>query len=215
VRVWFGADGALGYAEEDATGEWKLTSLAAPLGAAGVSDLSDIRHVKPDGRGGALFVTRSHVLRWDDGQFRLWPLPSPPRLFVFEYQGFVHVYQDGIGLLRVTENGPELWLAEANLPERHPVTSLVELPDGGALAIFFNDEVYLRSAAGAWTRQAELAPVLKGRRPLRAVRLDAGTIAIGLAYGGVMLCRNDGSLARLVSAQSGLRDDNTDSLLED
>jgi signal transduction histidine kinase len=215
TRVWLGADGAIGHVDHTATGDWLLTSLAGPLAAAGIYDLSDIRHVQPDGKGGALFVTRAHVLRWDGRQFTSWPLPNPPRSFIFEYRGAVHVYQDGVGLLRVGEDGPRVWLAEGDLPERQPITGLVELPGDEALALFFNDEIYHRSAAGQWTRLADLAPIIRGRRALHFARVDPDTIAIGFAYGGVLLCRNDGSLISLINTQNGLPDDNTDALLSD
>lgn len=215
TRVWLGADGAIGYVDRSATGEWLLTSLASPLAAAGLHDLSDIRHVQPDGRGGALFVTRSHVLRWDGTQFTSWPLPNPPRSFIFEYRGAVQVYQDGVGLLRITEHGPALWLAEADLPERQPITGVIELPGDDMLVMFYNDEIYRRSAGGQWTRLADLAPVLRGRRPLHFARVDPGIVAIGCAYGGVILCRNDGSLLSVVNTLGGLPDDNTDALLSD
>lgn len=215
MRVWLGADGAIGHVDRSATGEWLLTSLAGPMAAAGIHDLSDIRHVQPDGRGGATFVTRAHVLRWDGKKISSWPLPNPPRSFIFDYRGAVHVYQDGVGLLRVGEDGPGVWLAEADLPERQPITGLVELPGDEALALFFNDEIYRRSATGQWTRLADLAPIIRGRRALHVVRVDSDTIAIGFAYGGVMLCRNDGSLISLVNTLSGLPDDNTDALLSD
>ena len=215
MRVWFSADGALGHVDRTATGAWLLTSLAGPLAAAGISDLSDIRHVQPDGHGGATFVARSHMLRWKDGKFTAWPLSNPPRFFSFEYRDRLHVYQDGIGLLRTTEQGPELWLPEASLPERQPVTSLEELPGGEALVFFLNDEVYRLGAKGEWTRLAGLAPFTKDRRSLHTTRVDADTVAIGFAYGGVLLCRNDGSPISLVNVQSGLPDDNTDALLSD
>ncbi len=215
MRVWLGADGAIGHVDRTATGDWLFTSLAGPLAAAGIHDLSDIRHVRPDGRGGATFVTRSHVLRWDSRTFSSWPLPNPPRSFIFEYRGAVHVYQDGVGLLRVGEDGPTVWLAEAGLPERQPITGLVELPGDESLALFFNDEIYRRSATGQWTRLADLAPIIRGRRALHFARVDPDTIAIGFAYGGVLLCRNDGSLISLINTQNGLPDDNTDALLSD
>jgi signal transduction histidine kinase len=215
VRVWFGSDGALGYVDRTSTGDWSLTSLAGPLAAAGLTDLSDIRHARPDGRGGAIFVTRAQVLHWDGRQFTIWPLPNPPRSFTFEYRGAVHVYQDGVGLLRVSDQGPHVWLAETDLPERQPITGLVELPGDEALVLFFNDEIYRRGAQGQWTHLSDLSRIVRGRRALHAARVGPDTIAIGFAYGGVLLCRNNGSLISLVNTQSGLPDDNTDALLDD
>lgn len=215
ARVWLGADGAIGHVDRDANGNWLLTSLASPLAAVGIHDLSDIRHVQPDGQGGALFVTRSHVLSWDGSQFSSWSILYAPRSFIFEYRGKVHIYQDGVGLLRVTEQGPTVWLAEADLPEQQPITGMVELPADETLVLFLNDEIYRRSASGQWTRLADLAPIIRGRRPLHVIRVDSDTIAIGFAYGGLLLCRNDGSLISLVNTQSGLTDDNTNALLSD
>lgn len=214
VRIWFSADGALGYVERTATGEWQPTLLNAPLAAAGLTDLSEIRRVEADGRGGAVFVTRSRVLRWDGTAFRVWELPNPTRLYSFMYREALHLCQPGAGLLRMSAAGPELWLAPAELPDGEPVIAMIDGADGQPLA-FTNSDRLFRRTPGGWSEVAETSAQLKGRRPTRALRVDADTIAVGTAYGGVALIRNDGSLISLVNTRSGLPDDTTDKILSD
>jgi signal transduction histidine kinase len=210
-RVWFGAEGPLGFVERSRTGEWTPTLLDPALAAADITDVNDVRQVQPDGRGGAWFVARSKILRWDGAKFTAWELPNPLRLWSFLHRGVLHAHQQGVGVWRIAGDRPELWLREDELPAAQPLIRLVETPDGGELAVF-REDCYRRTAAG-WERIPEVAQLLEGRRALHVERVDAETIAIGTAYGGVFLVGNDGALRGAINSQFGLADDSIDALL--
>lgn len=209
-RVWFGAEGPLGYVERTRTGEWAPTLLDSALAAAGIADVSDVRQVQPDGRGGAWFVARAKLLRWDGGKFTAWELPSPLRLWSFLHRGVLHIHQQGVGVWRIEGDAPQLWLPDRALPVAQPLIRLVETPDG-ELAVF-REALFLRRGAD-WERVPATARLLEGRRALHVERVDAETIAIGTAYGGVFLIGNDGLLRGAINGQFGLSDDSIDALL--
>jgi signal transduction histidine kinase len=215
VRVWYVAEGALGYVERHADGEWLSTALTVPLIAAGLTDLNDIVAVEPDGHGAAIFVTRSRVLRWDGTTFRIWELPSAGRLYSFKYRGELYVCQPGVGLFRMLADGPQLRLRQAELPGGQAVVALIDVPSGEDLAVSNNEELY-RQVPGGWEKLVEASALLRGRRlVVGALKTDADTIALGTANGGLMLTRTDGSLVSLVNTRSGLPDDTTDKMLSD
>lgn len=210
-RVWFGAEGPLGFVERTRAGEWVPTLLDGALAAAGITNVNDVRQVQPDGRGGAWFVARAKVLRWDGTRFTAWELPNPNRLWSFVHRGVLHVHQSGVGVWRIGEGGPELWRRESELPVAQPLIRLVETPDGGELAVFIED--FFRRDGDRWERVPEMTHALKGRRALHVERVDADTIAIGTAYGGVFYCGNRGELRGALNGQFGLADDSVDTLL--
>lgn len=209
-RVWFGAEGPLGFVERTPTGEWVPTLLDPALAAAGITDVSDVRQVQPDGRGGAWFVARSKLLRWDGAKITAWELPSPLRLWSFLHRGVLHIHQQGVGVWRVEGEAPRLWLPDDALPVAQPLIRLIETPDG-ELAVFREDLFWRRH--DTWERVPATARLLEGRRALHVERVDPETIAIGTAYGGVFLVGNDGELRGAINGQFGLSDDSIDALL--
>ncbi len=211
-RIWLGGDNAVGYLRRDATGEWLFVSLHAQFTALGLGEPSELRGVFPTADG-AVFVSRSRVMRWDGTKFTVWELPSANRLFGFMHEGRILVYQTDIGLLRIDADGPKLVMDVATLPVRQPLVSLVRCADGSDFAVFYDD--IFRLADGQWTRHDALTALIKGRRALQAVAAGPNMIAIGTAYGGVVLSRTDGNLLGVVSVQNGLGEDNVNSLLSD
>ena len=220
LKIWIGAaNGVVGDVERNDRGEWSFHSLDAALALAGALNpgekqhvaFGDIRHIHLDGDR-VLFVARESILRWNPptaaaaGHFEVWNLPSNVRLYPFSDRGRLLIYQMGVGLLRMEENGPKLWLEEKSLPSRPPMVAYLSVPDGGEYAVF-NDEVF-RHVGESWIRLDEASHILHDKRAQRAVEMPDGRMAIGTAYGGCILLRSDGTVLRVLDGQSGLPDVN-------
>jgi signal transduction histidine kinase len=209
-RIWVGGDGPLGYVTKTATGYWHFIALPVQPDSG---PAMDIRAIEPDAGGGAVFVARSRILRWDGARFRSWDLPNSSRLYTFVYRDRLHVYQPGTGVHVVERTGPRLILADRDLPVHDPVVGLVDCPDGGQLAVF--SEAVFKHLGREWIPIKALSDTLRGRRAMATTLVEPHQMAIGTAYGGVVLCSANGSLAAIVNSQNGLTDDNVDSVLGD
>lgn len=210
-RVWVGADGALGCAERDATGLWSFRSLAPELRQAEFEDDINTIFYSVFVRGPeVIFVSRTKVARWDGTRFSVFEMPSPIRLYVFSAGPDLLIYQGGAGIFRWEDGAPRLWIPQADLPTAQPLTAYVRLPDGHGIGLFY-EEVYAHRA-GKWRRLEPVSNELRGRRALHAVLLHDHLLAIGTAFGGVVLAGTDGQLRGLVNTRNGLPDDHIDSL---
>ncbi len=209
-RIWVGTDQNAGYLEKNSSGEWNYTSLQPQMDAAGITGLINVRLIHPE-PGGAVFVARAKVMRWDGLALSAWNLPTPVRLYGYSEGGECSVYQSGVGLLRMASDGPEPYLPLPSLPVRTALVSHVALAGGGWLAVFY-DAIYLHRD-GRWQRLEDASNLLGDKRAMRAARMGNGMIAIATAYGGVILLNPDASVARMLNNLNGLPDDNVTSLL--
>ena len=210
-RIWVGASTVVGHVDRNAQGEWIFTSLNPELARAGVANVDEVRHIHLDGDR-VVFVTNDRVLRWNPpsatapGRFEVWTLPVEVRLYAFSDNDTLLIYQIGVGLLRMEETGPRLWLPENSLPSRPPMVAYFSQPGGNRFAVF-NDEVF-RHDGGRWIRMDEASGVLRDKRALRAAMMADGRMAIGTAFGGFVLLRPDGSVQNAINLQNGLADSN-------
>jgi len=209
-RIWVGTDQSAGYLEKNSSGEWSYTSLQPQMDAAGITGLINVRLIHPE-PGGAVFVARAKVMRWNGTALSAWDLPTPVRLYGYSEGGECSVYQTGVGLLRLARDGLEPYLPLPSLPVRSALVSYVALAGGGWLAVFY-DSIYLHRD-GVWRRLADASNLLGDKRAMRAARMANGMIAIATVYGGVILLNQDASVARMLNNLNGLPDDNVTSLL--
>ncbi len=214
-RVWVGGEGIIGWIARTDTGEWIFHSLEPELRAAGFDDpVNFIFYTVSGSGGGATFVARTKVMRWDGRRFAIWELPaSHSRIYGFTAGDDLLIYQPGTGLVRMEPDGPRLWLPLATLPSDQPVAGYVPQPDGSALVVF-NEEVYRRDG-DRWTRLDPVSNELRGRRALQIAAAGPDTLAIATGYGGVVLTSAAGELRGLVTTQSGLPDDHVNTLATD
>lgn len=213
-RVWVGGDGALGYAEREATGSWAFRSLAAELGRTNFADeINTIFYSVFVRENEVVFVARTKIARWDGTRFQVFELPSPIRLYAYLAGRELLLYQSGGGVFRWESDGPKLWLPQASLPTNQPLTGYVTRADGSGLGLFY-EELYAHRD-GRWTRLDPISNELRGRRALHAVLLHDRLLAIGTAFGGLVLTDPDGRIQGMVNTQRGLPDDHIDSLIAD
>lgn len=213
-RIWIGGDGAIGYAQREATGLWVFRSLATELGRTPFADeINTIFYSVFVREAEVVFVARTKVARWDGARFQVFELPSPIRLYAYTTGRDLLIYQSGGGLFRWESGGPRLWLPQAGLPTNQPLTGYVTRADGSGLGLFY-EELYAHRD-GRWTRLDPISNELRGRRALHAVLLHDRLLAIGTAFGGLVLTDPDGRIRGLVNTQNGLPDDHIDSLIAD
>ncbi|MDD3179030.1 MAG: ATP-binding protein [Opitutaceae bacterium] len=208
-RIWVGAVGAIGYLERNSAGEWIFISLAEPLAALDITDADEIRYVHPT-PDGALFVTRSKILRWNGRSFACWDLPSPTRLYAFSVNGALLVHQPDVGLWRMEATGPQLWLPQKSLPAAGPMVDYFAVGKDGGLAVFAT-QIHRRDG-DQWTRLDEVSAILQDMTAVHAAQMTDGTIVIGTPRDGVVLMRADGKVQGVVNSRSGLADDNVHSV---
>jgi signal transduction histidine kinase len=214
TRVWIGADGDVGWAERDPTGQWLFRSLWPQLQQAGFEDDGNTIIYSVFVRGAeVVLLGRTKVARWDGARFTVFEMPSPIRLYAYTAGSDLLIYQSGGGLFRWESDGPRLWLPQAGLPTNQPLTGYVTRADGSGLGLFYEELFAHRD--GRWTRLDPVSNELRGRRALHAVLLHDRLLAIGTAFGGVVLADPDGRIRGLVNTQNGLPDDHIDSLIAD
>lgn len=212
-RVWIAAVGALGYFARDQTGHWRHTSLLEDVQRLGISQLGDVWHVYPLGRG-AVFITTTRILRWNGSKFDHWQLPSAVRLQAFPQGDDVLIYQAGVGLLRLRAEGqPSLELPEAALP-RHPMTWQIDLGKGDSL-LGLEDHVYRRSGNGSLVHLPKLSEFLRNSLPSSAVAVGPNLIAVGTFKKGVVFATREGDPIASVGGETGLGEDTVYSLTTD
>ncbi|MDB6168401.1 MAG: hypothetical protein JWM88_1265 [Verrucomicrobia bacterium] len=228
-RIWLGAVGMVGYVERNAQGAWSFFPLNAEFARAGVKDIGEVRYIHLLGEK-IIFVERENVYRWtpprratdektgggEGGRVEVWNHPSNPgrlRLYPFSDGGSLMFHQTGVGLWRMEESGPVLWLAENSLPSAPPMVGYVTMPNGNKFAVF-SDEIFLHQGE-KWTRMNEASDILRGKRAIRAVAMADGLMAVGTFYGGVVLVRSDGTVQDALTLANGLADLNIDKLWAD
>lgn len=213
-RIYVGGIGALGYVER-AGGEWQFHSLTRALAEAGLKLPEDIWSVHAI-RGGAVWLGTREVLRWDGVRFDGWTLAGNQPLAGWTVNDGLNLYQDNVGILKLTESGPpQLLIAARDLPVT-PVTWCVpptDERDGREGAAFFGlGDAAFRWEGGKFTRLDELSRALRGSFPSNAVRLDRERIAIGTFKAGVVLATTTGRVLGAITPQQGLADDSVHSL---
>lgn len=139
-RVWVCAEGAIGWVERDATGEWKYTPLSPISGDPQLPPLEGLSSVGAVANG-AIWIARNHVIRWqpihppenkgtappetghgaaaEDGRLESWALPADEPLKGFPIGNVMAVYQAGVGLLEFSASGePRLACSDGLMPGR-------------------------------------------------------------------------------------------------
>src|SRR5258708_35459831 len=216
-RVWVGAIGLGGYVERKQTpsastiGAWRFVSLLPQLQAAGIVNPGDVWPVHRMEKG-AVFVTSNRVLLWTGKVFKVWHLPMRRRLIAYPVGSELFIYQDGVGLLRFDPAGPKLIRAEAGLPAKADVISI--LPVTGGQLLIFPDSVFLQTREND-QRLDELSDALRYKLAVCAAKLADGTVAIGTFLGGVVWASADGKVKAIVDSTQGLGEDNVNAILAD
>ena len=209
-RLWIGAIGEIGHFERTATSGWSYVSARDDLQAVGVDDVRVWEaHPTPQG---VVFVADDQVLRWNGTRFERWPMPSSAWLRATRDRDVLWIVQPGVGVFRMTAEGPRMVLAAADLPD--PSIGWIlgsRLNDSAPFLVGGTEGVYRRQDNG-WTKLERLSTILAGRSPWRIVALDDTTVAIGTALGGVVIGSIDDRVLAVLDRANSLPNDSVASL---
>ena len=199
-RAYVGGIGEFGYVESNASGLMRYTSLVPGFQADGMGSMGEIWAIHPEGGGGVAFVGAQAMYRWDGNHFRKWILPSDPRLQAFIVNsaessrtgatGELWLYQGGVGILRVTLDGPTLLWKSSDLPGIALWICATGLSpsdrDYEGLMIGTFDGVFIRKRS-QWVRLQRISEAIKGKLVVGAVALDRDLVAVGTYASGVFI----------------------------
>jgi hypothetical protein len=218
-RVWVGSVAELGYFARRADGSVHFTSVRSSLTPADL-DYGQIWavHATADA---VFFTADQSVLRWRQGQFTRWPLPSVRRLFSAQVGAHVYVHARGTsGLWRLgaTDAQPTLVSPTAELDRvtnGAGVIAILPEADGSLLLFSATNGIFRLDASGrvqpaGWTSQ----PFFATAQIESACRLPDDRLAIATWRAGVVLTDPTGNpVARISEAGDGLPDDRVNQVM--
>ncbi len=212
-RVWVGSAAELGYFTRLADGTFRFRSIREklPSGHADYGQLWAV-HVVEDA---VFFVADQKVMRWRDGAFIVWDLPSVRRLFSTQQGGdlFVHARSTtGVWRFGAKVAAPTLVIpVEETRTLMLGAAIIAMLPEANGRQLLFG------ATRGIYRFEAgeHLAPAgwpshdfFDTRQVEDVCRLPDGRIAIGTWRAGVVLTDASGKMLAHINEESGGLPDN-------
>lgn len=199
-KMWVGAFGEAGFFTRTASGWSEFHSLVHALPPD--LPLGDVWHVFPEGAG-AVFVTKTHVLRWNGHAWQSWQFGGERRLPASRIRGEIWFQHASTGLWILRRDGPELRLPRERLPEGMGVVNLIESQRGeivlvSSIGLYHLDHDEVRP----WGKQ--LAEFTSRANPTAVTRLHDGRLAVATLNGGVGLISADGASLEVIDHENGL-----------
>lgn len=198
-RLWVAGGTEIGYFEEPSLGAFEYHSLVDKLPAN-----EEIRgDVWGIGAVGAkiYFFSRSKLYCWNGQSVQVWNFPGQTRLFPLNLDGEVWFQHRESGLYRVTEDGPQLQIAQTELPD----VGLLGLARDAQGLVTFSDLGMHRVGQPKRSICDEAAGHLMAEHRISAyAHLQSGLYALGTTKGGLLLLTPDGKLLRHFDTQNGL-----------
>ncbi len=138
--VFVGVRGDVGYLKLLPDGAREYVSLLSqlPPGLRDVGYVSDVYPVP----GGIFFVGATQVMRWRDGQFKVWPLEIDGKLTSAWVDGHLYVHNPRTGLLRL-EGDTFVPASDDPLFRHASVRAMLPLADGTLLIGTRHEEAYI------------------------------------------------------------------------
>ena len=209
-KLWVAALGEIGWFERTNGHPWKFHSLRPHL-PPGLEQLGETWHVFAEGAG-AVFVSKTRILRWDGAKFATWEVPTGRRLPAMRVNGTIYFHSGTLGLCALGGAGPE------------PVVSPEALE--GAVVIWMeprerdwllatNRGLLLHSQGKVVPFAPETSEQLRQAALTCATRLADGRYAFGTFTSGIVLMQPDGSPDRTLTKADGLPSDYITSLTVD
>jgi hypothetical protein len=213
-RIYLAGTDELGYAEHDEQGVLTYHSLLPHLPPE-LRQTGAVWSVEGH-RDAVYFSTNTHVFRWRDETFTVWPMPAAGRSNFFTAQGRFYHHRGGDGLYRLADDGSGFVAVNREEPVvTNSRISLLDDPAGDPVIatldgrlFFYRDDrlVPWEAPAAGWMRQAGA---------VFALRLADGRLAVSTLQRGVALLSRDGRLLQIFDRETGLDSPQFYKLLED
>ncbi len=213
-RLWAGGNDELGYFALQPDGRWQYNSLVPDLPAG----------FKPSGRafsvieyqGAAYFATSRGIMRWQEGQVRLWP-DKIGRWSSFNLiDGQLYVHRGRSGLWRLQENEFVPVCVADELKRDWMIVALGTKDGRQRWAMSFAGVFIVDPATGSLSREeGPLDQLVRTTRLNDGHRLSDGSFALATSGKGLVLISADNSRMRIFDRSTGLTDNVILSLDED
>ena len=210
--VYLGAHDELGCLQAVPGGGRTFVSLLDQL-PADARQPGEVRgvHVTPDG---VFFVGVNQVMRWRDGQFRVWSFPPGGRLHSGFAAGRLYIQNRELGLQRL-ENDRFVPASADPVFSRAAVCSMVTGAHGEVIVATYQDGLFSLRDGVARPWDIELAGWLKDKHLYQVLGLRDGSLAVVTDSAGLLLLDRDGRFRSHVDGVGGIRNNNVISLYED
>ena len=203
-RLWVGAIDEVGYFDRGPSGWTEYRSLKFGLPRE-IEKIGDVWHVFAEVRG-ATFVTRTHVLRWENERWRVWPFPGERRMPATRIGGEIRFHHGPSGLWSMGTDGPELRIPAAEIPETFGLVSVVKAEASALLLASGKGLFWYRQ--GVFTRwSVPGSDFLQRFNATSVASLEDGRLALGTLYGGIGLLSADGESLEVIDREAGLPSD--------
>ncbi len=202
--VFVGGTNELGYLRGTVGGEKEFVSLLGQLPTDARDGLREIYGAYATAEG-IVFVANRQIMRWRDGQFKVWKMPGKFRVLSGFANGKVYIQNPERGLLRL--DGDELVrVSKDPVFDRAFMLSVCPAPEGAVVVSTLRDGAYTVRPDGVATPLPEsVNTVLKGKEIRASLRLPDGSLAFGTNYAGVVVVGKDNRFADQWDETSGLQ----------
>ena len=199
-RIWAAGVNQIGWFEPGGLGRLHYHSLM-PRVPAGAADLGDVWRVYAQSDGGAIFVARERILRWDGRRFETWDFPGMNILWSTRTARAVYVHYPPLGLLVMGRAGPSVAVPASVIG----ASEVRWLDDTAADLLLLTSQGFKRLHEGACAPlDTEASAFARSNTPTSVARLGDGSLAIGTLQGGIAIVSPEGAVRRVFSLRTGL-----------
>jgi signal transduction histidine kinase/DNA-binding response OmpR family regulator len=199
-RIWVAGVNQVGWFRPGARGRLEYHSLM-PLVPAGAAGLGDVWRVYAQGDGGAVFVARERILRWDGRRFEAWEYPGMNILWSTRTSRAVYVHYPPLGLLVIGRAGPSVAVPASVIG----ASEVRWLDDTGGDLLLLTPQGFKTLHDGVCAPlDTEASDFVRSNTPTSVARLGDGSLAIGTLQGGIAIVTPQGAVRRVFNLRAGL-----------
>ena len=192
----------IGLIESDGAGNWVFRSLVPDLPEEEREDLGEVWDMAATPEG-LFFFTRRRVIRWHEGETRIWHFDTEKMIYGFWSGSAIYVQNLDDGLYRL--DGEELVeVSKEPLFQKPGPRLLTDRGDGSLVIATMKEGLWLLAGETLTPFAPEASAYLSENVMNRGTRLADDGLALGSFQGGLAIVDREGNFTRLVNEDSGL-----------